>query len=56
MLQRSIAVSEADMDASKKPIAAKNTEVTFSITFFTVMGFLLASMPASKTATKCSFL
>ena len=54
VLQRSVAVSEADVDASKKPITATcmNTEVAFSVTFFTVMGFLLASTSASETATK----
>ena len=35
--ERSVAVFEADADASKKPITAKNTEVVFSVTFLTVM-------------------
>ena len=52
VLQHSVAVSEADVDASKKPITVKNMEVAFSVTFFTVMGFLLASTSASETATK----
>ena len=51
MLQRSIAVSEADVDANKKHITAKNTEVAFSVMFFTVTGFLLASAFASEVAT-----
>ena len=55
MLQRSVAVSEADMDASKKSITAKNMEIAFSVTFFTVMGFLLASTSVSETATKVQF-
>ena len=38
VLQRSVAVSEADMDASKKLITAKNTEVASSVTFFAVLG------------------
>ena len=52
VLQRSVAISEADVDASKKSITAKNTEIAFSVTFFTVMGFLLASTSVSETATK----
>ena len=54
---RVLQCSEADVDARKKSITAKNTEVTFSITFFTVMGFLLASTctSASETATKVQF-
>ena len=52
VLQRSVAISEADVDARKKSIIVRNTEVAFSITFFTMMGFLLASMSASETATK----
>ena len=52
VLQRSVAVSEVDVDTSKKPITAKNTEVAFSVTFFTVMGLLLASTSTSETATK----
>ena len=36
-LQCSVAVSEVDVDASKKPIIAKNTQVAFSVTFFIVM-------------------
>ena len=52
VLQHSVAVSEADVDASKKPVIAKNTEVAFSVTFFTLMGFLLASTSASEAATK----
>ena len=47
VLQHSVAVSEADVDASK-PITAKNTEVAFSVQFFAV----LASTSASETATK----
>ena len=33
VLQCSVAVSEVDVDASKKPITAKNTEAAFSIMF-----------------------
>ena len=49
MLKRSVAVSEADVDASKRPITTKKTEVAFSVTFFIVMGFLLAFASASET-------
>ena len=55
-----VAISEADVDASKSPITVKNTEVAFPITvknmevafsmFFTVMDFLLASTSASEIA------
>ena len=48
VLQHSVAVSEVDVDASKKPITAKNREVAFSVSFFAV----LASTSASETATK----
>ena len=54
VLQRSVAISEADVDASKKPIAAKNTDVAFSVTFFAVMGLLLASTSASEIATNAA--
>ena len=50
VLQRSVAVSKADVDASKKPITVQNTEVAFSA-LFTVMGLLLASTSTSETAT-----
>ena len=45
VLQRSVAVSVADVDASKEPITAKDTEVTFSVTFFHCDDFLLARLP-----------
>ena len=54
VLQRSVAISEADMDASKKPIAAKNTDVAVSVTFFAVMGLLLTSTSASEMATNAA--
>ena len=49
-VQLFVAFFEADVDASKKPITAQNTEVAFSA-FFTVMGLLLASTSASEKAT-----
>ena len=51
-----VAVSEADMGASKRPITVKNAEKTTSM-FSTVMGLLLVSISASKMATKsCTFV
>ena len=49
-VQLFVAVSEAYVDASKKPITVQNTVVAFSA-FFTVMGLLLASTSASEMAT-----
>ena len=49
-----VAISEADVDASKKPITAKDTEVAFSITFFAVMGFCWHPHPLQKQAAFCS--
>ena len=44
------------MPAGKRPITVKNVEKATSV-FCTVMGFLLASMSASKMATKsCTFM
>ena len=54
VLQRSVAVSEADVNASKKPITVQDTEVAFSV-FFTVIGLLLASTYASETATNTAW-
>ena len=56
VLQCSVAVSEADMDASKKPLTAKNMEVAFSATFFAVMGFCWHPRPPQKWPQKCSIL
>ena len=51
-----VAVSEADVDASKRPITEKNVEKAPSV-FCTVMDFLLASTSTSETATKgCTFV
>ena len=51
-----VAVSEADVDASKRPITVKNAEKATSV-FCAVMGFLLASTSATETATKsCTFV
>ena len=52
-VQLFVAVSEADVDASKKPITVQNMEVAFS-TFFAVMGLLLASTSTSETATNAA--
>ena len=49
-VQHFVAVSEADGDASKKPITVQNMEVAFS-TFFTVM---VASTSASEMATNAA--
>ena len=48
VLQCSVAISEADVDASKKPITAKYTEVAFSVTFFAVMGSCWHPCPPQK--------
>ena len=52
-----VVISEVDADASKKPITVKNVTKKATSVFFIVMGFLLASMSASETATEhCSTL
>ena len=48
-----VAISEADVDSSKRPITVKKAASVFC----TVMGFLLASTSTSETATKsCTFV
>ena len=46
-----VAVSEADVDASKRPITAKNAKRATSV-FCAVIGFLLTSTSTTETATK----
>ena len=53
--QRVLQYSEANVDASKKPITAKNTEVTFSVTFFAVMGFCWHPCPPQKRPQSAAF-
>ena len=51
-----VAVFEADVDASKRPITVKNVEKATSM-FCIVMSFLLASTSDSEMATKsCTFV